>query len=113
MIKMASLVELIENDHVNHYIKRQMKRLKKNKNGINCKNILKQVSEDLKEKYNIIKITSYELIIKIDKRKNTEEIKKEIEELIKLQIKINIDIDFLFKFILSNNEIIVRVRRLM
>jgi hypothetical protein len=110
---MTEMAVLLQNKIVSHYVHSQFKKLKKNKDVINCKVILNKLAEKLKETYTIVNQTSDELIIKFDKKKNVDDIKNDIKSNIQSLVDKDIDIDFLFRIIKNNNELIIRAKRMV
>jgi len=108
---MAAVVNLFENECVTSYIQSQFKKLKKKKDKINCEQLITKLNESIKDKYTINKISTNELTIKVDKKKIMEDVKADISNELSELIGPDIDVNFLFKFIKNNNELIVRLKR--
>lgn len=112
---MTELAVLIDDNYLGTYMRKQIKQIKKYKNKVDPKNILTNLSDILKQKYVVNKFTNEELIIKIDKKRSEESIKKEIIDIIQNDILdgVKVNVSLLFKFVKNNNEFIIRTKRLV
>lgn len=104
---MNAVLELYESTSIKNAVKSKFKQLKHSESLIN--NVLTQLSDKLKEKYNVT-TTQYELTVKVDKRKNIDQVKLEVESFLN-EIEVAFDMNYLFKVLSSSSEIIVRARR--
>ena len=102
---------VVEERFVTKNIQRELRKIYNNKEKINIDYIMDCIINELNQ-YNILSATSTEIIVKIDKKTNTDELKDKIIDCINKEIKnSNININFLFKFIIINNEFIIRLKR--
>lgn len=107
---MNTALALFENKRVRKYMKTQFKNIRNSK--IDPEVILAQLAEFFKEKYCLTKISSSEIAIKADKKKNIQQLETEIQKQLVYYINgTNIDVSFLFKIMRDNNELIVRAKR--
>lgn len=105
--------ELLEDKNVNKYTQIQLKKLQKNKNNINTKEILTKFSEEIKEIYTITRQNPDEIVLKIDKKRNVEDIKKDIQARLENLIGVDVEINLLYKILKINNELIIRTKRIV
>jgi hypothetical protein len=100
------------NKKINHIIKDQVKLINKKTNDENTVSFMYQIIDKLKDTYNITKQNSTEIIIKVDRKKNAENIKNEILNIIEEIVNPSgIKVSFLFKVFILNNEIFIRKKR--
>lgn len=104
---MSTALGLFESPSLKETIKGQFKQIKKS--TVTIDTVLGQMTTLLSEKYNVQK-NSYEVIVKVDKRKNIDHVKKEVQQVLD-QINVPFDMKYLFKVLKGQNEIIVRARR--
>jgi hypothetical protein len=106
---MTELALLLENTSVIHYVQSQFKKMKKHKLETNASITI--LAEQLKATHTVTRQSSDELAIKIDKKKNVDEIKRELTEVLSNIVDKDIDISLLYKFVKVNNEMINKVKR--
>jgi hypothetical protein len=104
---MLTAVGLFESPSIKDTLKSQFKRIKKSKVTIDT--VQNELIQRLDDKYNCIK-SNYEIMIKVDKRKNIEQVKNEVQNVLN-EIEVTFDMIYLFKVKVGQNEIIVRARR--
>jgi polyribonucleotide nucleotidyltransferase len=102
---METVLELYESKSINNRFKKHIKLIRKNKIDVNS--IINNIKSKLEDKYNIT-VNDTEIFIKIDKRKNIEEVKKEIEGILN---KFNFDTRFLLRITTIPNTVVIKVRR--
>lgn len=108
---MQTLSHEYEKKSTEKYVKTQIKKICNKNNGVDSSKLLQSLSEVLKDIYNVFKLTEYELIIKIDRKKNSKDIMDDIRTKAMMLIPNEINIDFVLKFSTISNEIIVRAKR--
>ncbi len=104
---MLTALSLFESASLKDTIKTQFKKIKKNTDSIDT--VFNKLIQNLDEKYTVSR-NGYELSIKVDKRKNIEHVRKEVQGLID-DIQLSFDKTYLFNVKVGQNEIIVRARR--
>lgn len=103
---------LFDSKHLNDYVHLQFKKLKKKKNKLKSSDILVKLNDSIKDKYNIIRSSTNELVIKIEKKKSIKDAHKDIQQELKKLLP-NMDINLLFKIVDNSNEIIIKAKRLI
>lgn len=107
---MNTALTLFENKRVCNYMKSQFKTIRKSK--IDPEIVLTQLIETYKDRYCFTRISTVEISIKIDKKKNGKQLESEIRDhLVAIVNESSVNINFLFKIIKNNNELIVRAKR--
>jgi len=102
----------IDDDNVTGHIKSELRKIKQNKKIINTNNILDNLFTVLNQKYQQnIQRTEYGILIKLNNIIKTNDIIQEIRYNIISIIKIDINIDLLFKFIIENKVIRIKIKR--
>ena len=100
---METVLELYESKSISNRFKKHIKIIKK----VDVNTIINDIKSKLEDKYNII-VNGTELFIKTDKRKNIEDVKKEIEEFLS---KFDFDTRFLLRIATISNGVVIKVRR--
>jgi hypothetical protein len=102
--------DLLFNDkNINHYIKSQLKLIKKNKEMINSESIFEELVRELEKKYALILSGNDSFVIDIANISITT-IRDDIDEIVDKHYQ-PIDTSFLFKYNCYNNELLVRRKR--
>ena len=102
----------IDDENVTGNIKSELKKIKQNKRFINTNNILDNLFIVLSQKYQQnIQRTEYGVTIKLNSIIKSNNIIQEIRNIIESFINIDINIDLLFKFIVENKNIRVKIKR--
>lgn len=104
---MLTALGLFESPSLKETLKEQFKQIKNS--GVTIDTVLDDLIGRLNEKYTITK-SNYEVLIKVDKRKNIEQVRKEVQGVLN-EIEVSFDMIYLFKVKVGQNEIIVRARR--
>jgi hypothetical protein len=104
---METVLHLFESTSLKNTIKSQFKKIKKS--DVTVDTVITVLSDRLKEKYAITQ-TNYEIIVRVDKRKNLEQVKTEVQSVLD-EVEVSFDMKYLFKVMSGQNEIIVRARR--
>jgi hypothetical protein len=104
---MITALGLFESPTLKNTIRGQFKQIKKS--IVTIDTVLDELINRLNEKYTIVK-NNYELVIKVDKRKNIIQAKAEVQSMLN-EIEVTFDMIYLFKVKSGQNEIIVRARR--
>jgi hypothetical protein len=104
---MLTAVGLFESPSIKETLKSQFKKIKKSKVTIDT--VQNELIQRLNDKYNCTR-SNYEVMIKVDKRKNIEQVKNEVQNVLN-EIEVTFDMIYLFKVKVGQNEIIVRARR--
>lgn len=106
------LINIYEDKTVNHYIQSQFKKMKKKKDSIKTNDLLNSLASEINDNYTITRHSKNELGVKLEKKKNADDVIKDmtmkLEELIE-----DVDISLLFKIFKTTNEIIVRAKRMI
>lgn len=100
---METVLELYESKSISNRFKKHIKVVRK----IDIESIINDIKSKLEDKYNIIE-NDNELFIKTDKRKNIEEVKKDVESILN---KFNFDTRFLLRITTIPNALVIKVRR--
>ena len=100
---MGTVLELYESKSISNKFKKHIKVVRK----IDIESIINDIKSKLEDKYNIIE-NDTELFIKTDKRKNIEEVKKDIEGILN---KFNFDTRFLLRITTIPNAVVLKIRR--
>lgn len=103
---------IYEDKTANHYIQSQFKKMRKKKNDIKTNEILNSLANDVTENYTITRHTKNELSIKLDKKKNADDVIKDMTTRLEGLVS-DVDISLLFRIFKGSNEIIVRAKRLI
>lgn len=106
------VTNLFDSKNLNNYVHLQFKKLKKKKNKLKSSDILVKLNSSIKDKYNIIRSSNNELVIKLEKKKNIKDAHKDIQQELKKLLP-NMDINLLFKIVDNSNEIIIKAKRLI
>lgn len=96
-------MELYESKSISNRLKKHIKVVRK----IDIESLINDIKSELEDKYNIIE-NDTELFIKTDKRKNIEEVKKDIEGILN---KFNFDTRFLLRITTIPNAVVIKIRR--
>lgn len=105
---MLGMAEIVENQSVNIYICKQLKKIKKNK--VNASSILIKLGNQLSKEFNFT-FTSDEMLIKVDRKHNINEVKVKVISLLKDLLPSDIDIRFIFKIIPNEYGLSLRIKR--
>jgi hypothetical protein len=98
---METALNLFESNGLKNTLKTQFKKIKES--SVTVDTVLKVLSERLSEKYNITQ-TNYEIVVKVDKRKNLEQVKVEVQNVLD-EVEVSFDMRYLFKEIpIQSNE---------
>lgn len=108
-MEVKTLIGIEEKDVIRN-MRKKLKKINKCKDKIDINVLMDCINEKLKD-YNILSKTATEIVIKIDKKTNINELEEDIRECIQQQIPNEIDINLLFKFITINNQFIIRLKR--
>lgn len=101
---------MFDNKNVCDTVKSQLRLIKKNK--IDTEMVMSELRVLLKDKYPSVRTSLSELNIRVDRKRNANNILNEVRgHLVDLVRNSTIDIDYLFKVFIVNNEVVVRIKR--